>query len=205
MWFCPADGQPDSSRMKLIAFRSAPCDCLKLLLSCSPNRRRVWSNSPRIVMTWYWAAGQCNCRICCGQIFPSFFFLHIKLQVLIVVVYGESLTFFIDLRKKKRNKNKIFLSHTSSLSYTLALFSVMESLWRLQGWMIVLICFGAAAPCTESALICSSFFDSPIMAECTDGRAGVSSRGASSHQLAPWRKTKLQYSVHVIYFYRLIF
>lgn len=87
----------------------------------------------------------------------------------------------------------------SSLTYTLALFSVMESLWRLQGWMIVLICFGAAAPCTESALICSSFFESPIMAECTDGRAGVSSRGASSHQLGSMKKNKafIQLSCHL--------
>lgn len=67
MWFCPADGQTDSSRMKLIALRSALRDRPELSHCCSPNRRRVWSDSPRIVMIWYWAAVQCHCRICWGQ------------------------------------------------------------------------------------------------------------------------------------------
>lgn len=174
--------------MKLIALRSALCDRLKLSLSVLTKQTqgviRFSQNSNDLILS-SWAEFAAVKSTLFNFFF--FFFFCINLLVLIVVVYGESLTLFLTSERKK----KIFLIHTSPLTYTLTLFSVMESLWRLQGWMIVLICFGAAAPCSESALICSSSFDSPIMAECTDGRASVSSRGASSHQLAPRRKTKL--------------
>lgn len=59
---------------------------------------------------------------------------------------------------------------------------VMESLWILQSWMIVLICFGVLLPHPMLALICYSFFDSSVMVECMDGRPDYSTDTDSDTQ-----------------------